>query len=69
MEEARLKLVDLEKERNVMAAPLKRVPQLEAEVEDLENSITLQCSIHQAGVKGLHAAHKLKIERLNEARA
>ena len=62
--EAMRKLAELTKKRNVLANQEKKVPQLEAEVEDLRHSIALQCSVHQAEVEGLYAAHKFKVEKL-----
>ena len=44
--EARQKLVELAKEHNMLANQEKKVPQFEAEGENLKHSIMLQSSVH-----------------------
>ena len=61
------KLVELTKERNALANQAKKVPQLEAEVEDLKHSIAFQCSVHQIKAEGLRVAHKLEVEQPRSA--
>ena len=41
------------------------MPQLKAEVEDLNHFIALQRSVHQTEAEGLCAVHKLKVEQLH----
>ena len=62
LKEVRLKLAEVAKERHVLVAQTKKVPQLEVEVEDLKHSVALQCSVHKAEVEGLHYAHKLEVK-------
>ena len=60
--EANQKLSKLFKESNVMTIQAKKVPKLEAEVESLKHSLTLQGSVHQAEAEGLCVAHKREVE-------
>ena len=60
--EANQKLSKLFKESNVMTIQAKKVPKLEAEVEALKHSLTLQRSVHQTEAEGLCVAHKREVE-------
>ena len=64
MEEARLKWVDLAKERAALAAKVKMVPKLEADVVELRKIISEFCTAHQAEIKGLCKTHQAEVERL-----
>ena len=65
LEEARLKWVDLAKERVVLVAEVKKVPKLEAEVDELKQNISKLCNVHQAEVERLRTAHRAEVERLH----
>ena len=67
LEEVLLKLAELAKELKVLATQEKKVPQLEAKVEDIKHSVVLQHSVHQAEVEGLRVAHQLEVKRLRSA--
>ena len=46
MKEARLKWVDLARERTAMAAEVKKVPQLEAKMDELKQTISKLHNVH-----------------------
>ena len=46
MEEARLKWANLAKEHNVLATQVKKVPQLEAKVEELKHTVAILRGVH-----------------------
>ena len=64
LEEARLKWVDLAKERVALAAEVKKVPKLGADVTELRRTISELHNAHQAELEGLRNTHQAKIERL-----
>ena len=66
LEEARLKRVDLAKEQAVLVVKVKKVPKLEAEVDELKQNILKLCKFHQAEVEGLRTAHQVEVERLHD---
>ena len=44
---------------------MKKVPQLQAEVEELKHTIVMLRSVHHAEVEGLCIAHQVEIELLH----
>ena len=63
LEEARLKWVDLAKERIVLTVEVKKVPKLEADVVDLQKTITELRNIHQTEIERLHSIYQAETER------
>ena len=64
LKEARLKWVNLTRECAALTAKVKKVPRLEAEVDELKHTISKLRSVQQAEVEGLCTAHQIEVERL-----
>ena len=64
LEQAQLKWADLAKERADLAAEVKNVPKLEAEVDELKQNISKLRNVHQAELEGLCISHQAEVERL-----
>ena len=64
LEEARLKWADLTKERASLVVEVKLLPKPEADVAELQMTISKLCTAHQAKIEGLHRIHQAKVGRL-----
>ena len=65
LEKDRLKWADLAKERAALSAEVKKVTKLEADVAELQKTISKLCSAYQAKIEGLCNTHQDELERLH----
>ena len=64
LEEARLKWANLAKEWAALAAEVKLLPKLEADVAELRKTISELHTAHQVEIEGLHKTHQAEVQRL-----